>query len=214
MIAKDGIPVILVTGVIVVVIAFLAYILNSLVLEILAILLGVIFIFHFFFFRDPDRVTPDGDNLIIAPADGTVIRIDEVEENEYFKEKVQRVSIFMSVFNVHVNRIPWAGEVEYLDYAKGRFKAAFAQDAPEVNERSVIGIKSAKGKLMFKQIAGLIARRIVYNLQPGDQVISGQRFGLIRYGSRVDLYFPLSVKLNVRLKEKVKSGSTIIGEFN
>jgi len=214
MIAKDGIPVILVTGVIVVVTALLAYILNSIILEILAILLGVIFIFHFFFFRDPDRETPAGENLIIAPADGTVIRIDEVEENEYFKEKVQRVSIFMSVFNVHVNRIPWAGEVEYLDYAKGRFKAAFAQDAPEVNERSVIGIKSAKGKLMFKQIAGLIARRIVNNLQTGEEVKSGQRFGLIRYGSRVDLYFPLSVKVNVKLKEKVKSGSTIIGEFN
>ena len=119
----------------------------------------------------------------------------------------------MSVFNVHVNRIPWAGEVEYLDYAKGRFKAAFAEDAPDVNERTVIGIKSDKGKLMFKQIAGLIARRIVYNIKPGDKVKSGERFGLIKYGSRVDLYFPLYVKINVKLKDKVKSGSSVIGEF-
>ena len=213
MIAKDGIPIIFTTGVIVIVLAFLAYFLNSIVLEILAILLGGIFIFHFFFFRDPDRKTPSGENLIIAPADGTIISIDEVDENEYFNEKVQRISIFMSVFNVHVNRIPWAGEVEYLDYAKGRFKAAFAEDAPDVNERTVIGIKSDKGKLMFKQIAGLIARRIVYNIKPGDKVKSGERFGLIKYGSRVDLYFPLYVKINVKLKDKVKSGSSVIGEF-
>jgi len=213
MIAKDGIPIIFTTGFIVIVLAFLAYFLNSVVLEILAFLLGGIFVFHFFFFRDPDRQTPVGGNLIIAPADGTIISIDEVEENEYFNDKVQRISIFMSVFNVHVNRIPWAGEVEYLDYAQGRFKAAFAEDAPEVNERTVIGIKSDKGKLMFKQIAGLIARRIVYNIKPGDKVKSGERFGLIKYGSRVDVYFPISVKLNVKLKDKVKGGSSVIGEF-
>jgi len=213
MIAKDGIPIIIITGLIVVLFATLAFYYDSIVWEVLAILLTGIFIFHFFFFRDPDRKTPQQDNLIIAPADGTIINIAEVDENEYFKEKVQRVSIFMSVFNVHVNRIPWAGEVEYLDYAKGRFKAAFAPDAPEVNERTIIGIKSENGRLMFKQIAGLIARRIVYHIKEGDTVKRGQRFGLIKYGSRVDLYFPLSVKLNVKLKDKVKSGSTIIGEF-
>lgn len=213
MIAKDGIPLIIGTGIIVILLAILAYFFNSMILEVFALLLGAIFIFHFFFFRDPDRETPTGENLIIAPADGTVINIAEVEENEYFKDKVQRVSIFMSVFNVHVNRIPFAGEIEYLDYAAGRFKAAFADDAPEVNERTVIGIKSDKGKLLFKQIAGLIARRIVYHLKTGDKVKSGERFGLIKYGSRVDLYFPLSTKLKVKLKDKVKSGSTIIGEF-
>lgn len=213
MIAKDGIPIIIATGLVVIVLGVFSYIFNSLVMEILALLLTGIFVFHFFFFRDPNRKTPDGDNLIIAPADGAIINIDEVDENEYFKEKVQRVSIFMSVFNVHVNRIPWTGEVEYLDYAKGRFKAAFAGDAADVNERTVIGINSKNGKLMFKQIAGLIARRIVYKIKPGDKVKSGERFGLIKYGSRVDLYFPLSVKINVKLKDKVKGGSTIIGEF-
>lgn len=213
MIAKDGIPIILWTGLIVVVLGTLAHYLESDVLQIFALVLTAIFVFHFFFFRDPGRSTPQGDNLIIAPADGTIINIDEVEENEYFNETVQRVSIFMSVFNVHVNRIPWQGKVEHLDYTKGRFKAAFANDAAEVNEHTVIGINSPNGKLMFKQIAGLIARRIVYHLKEGDKVKKGDRFGLIRYGSRVDLYFPLSVKINVNLKDKVKSGSTIIGEF-
>ena len=213
MIAKDGVPIIIWTGVVVVVLCTLAHYLESDVLQVLALVLTGIFVFHFFFFRDPSRSTPQGENLIIAPADGTIINIDEVEENEYFHEKVQRVCIFMSVFNVHVNRIPLQGEVEYLDYAKGRFKAAFANDAAEVNERTVIGIKSSGGKLMFKQIAGLIARRIVYNLKEGDNVKKGDRFGLIRYGSRVDLYFPLSAKIKVNLKDKVKSGSTVIGEF-
>jgi len=214
MIAKDGIPIIIWTGMLVVLFAILGCSLDMMALKILAGLLAAIFIFHFFFFRDPDRETPQGDNLIIAPADGTIIKVDEVEEKEYFKEKVQRVSIFMSVFNVHVNRFPISGEVDYLDYSKGKFMAAFADHADTENERTIIGIKSAKGKLMFKQIAGLIARRIVYNVQKGDNAVAGKRFGLIRYGSRVDLYFPLSVKVNVKLKEKVKSGTTIIGEYS
>lgn len=214
MIARDGIPIIITTGVIIILMGWLAYMTGSVVLDILALLLMGVFIFHFFFFRDPDRVTPDGDNLIIAPADGTIIKIDEIEENEYFKQKVQRISIFMSVFDVHINRIPLDGEVEYLNYARGRFKAAFADDAPDVNERTVIGIKNGKGKLLFKQIAGLIARRIIYHVKTGDKVKSGDRFGLIKYGSRVELYLPLSVKLNIKLKDKVKGGCTIIGEFN
>ena len=213
MIAKDGIPVILVTGLIVILLAVFANVFNSIVLEIISLVLTGIFVFHFFFFRDPVRKTPAGDNLIISPADGTIIAIEEQDENVYLNERVKRISIFMSVFDVHVNRVPINGEVEYLDYAKGRFKAAFAEDAPDVNERTIIGIKSDKGKMMFKQIAGLIARRIVYHLKPGDEVKSGERFGLIKYGSRVDLYLPLSVKLNVSLKDKVKGGSTIIGEF-
>lgn len=213
MIAKDGIPLIIGTAIIVIVLGTLAHYIDSIVLDVLSFVFLGIFIFHFFFFRDPDRQTPSGENLIIAPADGTIINIDEVEENEYFNERVSRVSIFMSVFNVHVNRIPWDGEVEYLDYAKGRFKAAFAKDAAEVNERTVIGINSDKGKLMFKQIAGLVARRIVYNIQKGDKVKKGSKFGLIKYGSRVDLYFPLSVRINVKRNDKVRSGSTVIGEF-
>lgn len=213
MIAKDGIPVIIITGLIVVLLGVFANVFNSIVLEIISLVFTGIFVFHFFFFRDPIRNTPPGDNLIISPADGTIIAIEEQDENEYLNERVWRISIFMSVFDVHVNRVPMNGEVEYLDYAKGRFKAAFAEDAPDVNERTIIGIKSDKGKMMFKQIAGLIARRIVYHLKPGDEVKSGERFGLIKYGSRVDVYLPLSVKLNVNLKDKVKGGSSIIGEF-
>jgi phosphatidylserine decarboxylase len=213
MIAKDGIPIIIWTGVIALLLAVFGYMFEITFLTGLAFVLAAVFIFHFFFFRDPDRETPQGDNLIIAPADGTIIKVDEVEEKEYFNERVQRVSIFMSVFNVHVNRFPLSGKVDYLGYSKGKFMAAFADSADLENERTCIGINSAKGKLFFKQIAGLIARRIVYNVKKGDTAKVGERFGLIRYGSRVDLYFPLSVKVKVKLKEKVKSGSTIIGEY-
>ncbi len=213
MIAKDGIPIIIWTGVIVVVLAALGFIFELAFLTGLATVLMAVFVFHFFFFRDPNRETPKGDNLIIAPADGTIIKVDEVEEKEYFNEKVQRVSIFMSVFNVHVNRFPVSGEVDYLNYSAGKFMAAFADTADLENERTIIGIKSVNGKFLFKQIAGLIARRIVYHVKKGDITQVGKRFGLIRYGSRVDLYFPLSVKVNVKLKEKVRSGVTIIGEY-
>ncbi|KAA3615710.1 MAG: phosphatidylserine decarboxylase family protein [Calditrichaeota bacterium] len=213
MIAKDGIPIIIWTGIIFLVIAALGFSLDTIYLKALAAVILAIFIFHFFFFRDPDRETPQGDNLIIAPADGTIIKVDEVEEKEYFNEKVQRVTIFMSVFNVHVNRFPFSGEVDYLDYAPGKFMAAFADSADLENERTIIGIKSGEKRLLFKQVAGLIARRIVYHVKKDDTTQAGIRFGLIRYGSRVDMYFPLSVKVNVKLKQKVRSGSTIIGEY-
>ena len=136
MIAKDGIPIIVWTGIILLLLLGPATYLGWFALQILTLVVFALFIFNFFFFRDPDRETPQGDNLIIAPADGTIIKLDEVEEKEYFNEKVQRVSIFMSVFNVHVNRFPLSGEVDYLDYSKGKFMAAFAENADLENERS------------------------------------------------------------------------------
>ena len=170
--------------------------------------------FNFFFLRAPERKTPEGDGLIISPADGTIIKIAEVDEPIYFKGKVQLISVFMSVFNVHVNRVPLNGEVEYVNYKKGQYLAAFADKATEINEQSMIGIKGKLGKVYFKQIAGLLARRIVYHLQKGDVVQAGERFGLIRYGSRLDVYVPITAKINVELKQKVRSGVTILAEFN
>jgi len=213
MIAKDGYKLIIYTGIIFTVILIPAILINSIILNILAGLIGFLFIFNFFFLRDPKRETPQGEGLIISPADGTVIKIAEVEEPFYFKDKVKLISIFMSVFNVHVNRIPVSGEINYLDYKEGQFLAAFADSASDINERSIIGIKHEKGKVLIKQIAGLIARRIVYHLKIEDSVNVGEKFGLIRYGSRLDVFVPLSAEVKVKLKEKVKSGSTIIAEF-
>ena len=137
-----------------------------------------------------------------------------MQEPYYFKEKVTRVSIFLSVFNVHVNRIPVEGKVEFVKYLKGKFLVAFADKASEENEQSIIGIRHKKGKILFKQIAGIIARRIVFHVEEGDSVTAGERFGLIRYGSRVDVYFPKNAKIKVTLKDKVIGGESILGEFD
>jgi len=180
----------------------------------LVVLTGLIAAFNLYFFRDPQRRIPAGDNLILSPADGTVLRIDEVDEQEYFKAEVRRISIFLSVLNVHVNRIPISGSVDFLKYRKGKFVAAFDHKASEENEMTVIGIRNGGRRLLFTQIAGIIARRIIYELKDGDQVIAGERFGMIRYGSRVDIYLPPEVRIRVKIKDRVVGGETIIGEYN
>jgi phosphatidylserine decarboxylase len=213
MIAPDGVKVIVITLLIFIVFIVLTYFFPVLPLKILTGIIAIVFLFNFYFFRDPDRTIPEGNDLIISPADGTVVLIEEVEEPYYFKSKVRRVSIFLSVFNVHVNRMPVSGIVEFVKYIKGKFLVAFADKASEENEQSIIGIKHEKGKILFKQIAGIIARRIVYHVDEGDSVQAGDRFGLIRYGSRVDMFFPENVKLKISVKDKVYGGETVIGEF-
>jgi len=214
MIAPDGVKVIIITLVIFLCFIIVTYFFPLLLLKIMTGIVAIIFLFNFYFFRDPERKIPDGSDLILSPADGTIVLIEDVEEPYYFKSKVRRVSIFLSVFNVHVNRMPVSGKVDFLKYIKGKFLVAFADKASEENEQSIIGIQHEKGKILFKQIAGLIARRIVFHIEEGDSVNAGDRFGLIRYGSRVDMFFPENVELNVSLKEKVYGGETVIGEFN
>ncbi|HED09213.1 MAG TPA: phosphatidylserine decarboxylase family protein [Caldithrix abyssi] len=213
MIAKEGYPIIGGTLLIVLALAAGAYFTGSLTLEILTGVFIALTFFHLYFFRDPVRPVPEGEKLIISPADGHVVKIEEVDEPLYFKEKVRKVSIFLSVFDVHVNRMPIAGEVDFVDYRPGRFLAAFADDASDHNEQSVIGVRSDHGRVLFKQIAGLIARRIIYYSRVGDQVKPGERMGLIRYGSRIDMFFPLDVEVKVKLKQRVRCGASVIGEF-
>jgi phosphatidylserine decarboxylase len=214
MIAPDGVKIIVITLLIFVLFIIVTYFFPILLLKILSGIVAIVFLFNFYFFRDPERNKPDGNDFILSPADGTVVLIEEVEEPYYFKSKVRRVSIFLSVFNVHINRMPVSGKVEFLKYKKGKFLVAFEDKASEENEQSIIGIQHKKGKILFKQIAGIIARRIVYHVTEGDTVNAGDRFGLIRYGSRVDMFFPENVELKVSLKDKVYGGETIIGEFN
>jgi phosphatidylserine decarboxylase len=213
MIAPDGLKLIYVTTAIFVVLLALNYWVDNIFLKILTVLIGIVFVFNFFFFRDPERAVPQGADKIISPADGKVIKMDIVDEPYYFNGKAKRVSIFLSVFNVHVNRIPVNGTVDYYKYVPGKFLAAFADKASLDNEQTVIGIKHEKGKLLFKQIAGLIARRIVCHVAEGDTVVAGERFGLIRYGSRVDMFFPENVEFKVEIGQMVVGGETVIGEF-
>ncbi len=174
--------------------------------------LGVIFSgFSFYFFRDPDRSIPVGANLVLAPADGKVIEICDENENEYLKTPATRVSIFLSIFNVHVNRIPMDGQVAYFRYQRGAFVQAYKSEASGINEQTVIGIENKNQKILFKQIAGLLARRIVCNIREGNVVKSGERFGIIKFGSRMDIFLPKNIEIKVQLNQKIKGGESILG---
>ncbi len=170
--------------------------------------------FTLFFFRDPERKTPNGDNIIISPADGKVFLKREFFENEFIFDDAVQISIFMSPLNVHVNRIPISGEVKFLKYIPGKYIVAFDEKSSENNERKIIGIETEDGlKIMVKQIAGFIARRIVCEVKKGDKVKAGQRYGMIKFGSRVDVIMPKNkVEILVSIGQKVKAGETIIAK--
>ena len=174
-------------------------------------------VFCVYFFRDPERHPDQDENLnestILSAADGRVMEIAEDHEDDFIQGKVTRISIFLSLFDVHINRIPISGVVEYLNYQKGAFHAAFLEKASLKNEQSAIGIKSTKGKILFRQIAGFVARRIIYNLSTGDYVTAGERFGIIRFGSRVDMMLPPNCLIHVKKGDRVRGGETIIGEL-
>lgn len=172
----------------------------------------LLMVFTLNFFRDPERVTPKDENLIISPADGKIIVIKEVEENNYLHSRGKQISIFMSPLNVHVNRIPISGEVEYLKYHEGKFIKAFDDKASQENERMEIGIKSNFGKVFFTQVAGFVARRIVTDLNIGDSVIVGNRFGMIKFGSRVDIIAPDNFIVKAKVGDNVTAGETILFE--
>ena len=212
--AKDGISVIL-SVVLFAVILFIGVLFTgNIILQIFFVISLLFIVFTTYFFRDPERTTPDGENLIISPADGKIILIKDVQENDFFKSNVKMISIFMSAFNVHVNRIPISGKVVYFDYKKGAYHQAFRDEASYENERAIIGIESNGFKMLFKQIAGIFARRIVCNIREGSEVKQGERFGMIKFGSRLDIFLPEGVEIKVKLNEKVKGGETIIGIYN
>ncbi len=165
------------------------------------------------FFRDPDRSTPAGENLVMAPADGKIISIRQVEEKEYLGSTATLVSIFMSPLNVHVNRNPMTGTVGYLRYVKGEYFAAFEDKASEKNEQMVIGIENKRGRVLFKQIAGFVARRIVCTLTMGQQVKAGDRFGMIKFGSRVDVFIPAQTVVRAKVGDVTVAGETVLAEL-
>ncbi|MBL7919449.1 MAG: phosphatidylserine decarboxylase family protein [Bacteroidia bacterium] len=166
------------------------------------------------FFRHPTRVHTKGDNLIIAPADGKVVVIEETTENEYFKDKRLQVSIFMSPINVHVNRYPIAGIVSFFKYHPGKFLAAWEPKSSTDNERTTIVVKHKNGtEILFRQIAGALARRIVWYTKQGDVAEQCGEMGFIKFGSRVDLFFPVGTKLNVKIGDVVKGSQSVIGEI-
>ena len=206
-IAKEGVPFILFSGFVALVCAILEY---QIVAP--ACLLATGFIT--WFFRDPSRIYPEDKDVVACPADGKVIIVDEIADDRFLHKKVIRVSIFMNVFNVHVNRIPFPGTVQRVLLKPGKFYSANKADAALHNEYCAMVVATASGEEYgIVQVAGLIARRIICWAEKGDQVITGQRYGLIRFGSRVDLYLPVDCVIAVKIGQKVKAGETIIARM-
>ena len=173
----------------------------------------ILVLFIVSFFRIPNRTLVFNDNLIIAPADGKVVVIEDHFDEEYFNEKRLQVSIFMSPANVHVNRNPISGSVVYNKYHKGKYLVAWNPKSSTENERHSVVIKKGNVEILVKQIAGAVAKRIINYLQVGQKVKQGEEMGFIKFGSRVDLLLPIGTKLNVKLNEVVKGGVTVIGEL-
>jgi len=171
--------------------------------------------FFLFFFRDPDRKLPNNPDLLLSPADGKVVLIKEVEENVYLKSRARQISIFLSPLDVHVNRVPAAGTIEYLKYHPGVYLMAWDEKASSLNERADFGLLHPSGiKIMFRQITGFMARRIVYRLREGDEVEAGERFGMMKFGSRMDILVPMNMDLNVKDGDRTVAGETVLGSFD
>ena len=166
------------------------------------------------FFRNPKRVTPVNSNKVISPADGKIVVLEETVEHEFFKDKRIQVSIFMSPFNVHVNRYPISGEVKFTKYHPGKFLVAWHPKSSIENERTTIVIESEKtGPILLRQIAGAVAKRIVLYAKKGEKCSQGDDMGFIKFGSRVDLFLPLDAKINIKMNDIVKGGQTVIASF-
>lgn len=204
--AKEGLPFVLIGCVVTVLLFYTGLVL-------LSVMTGILSLFTIFFFRDPYRNNDTDSKAVLTPADGTVLDIRHIEnENNPLGEPAIKVSIFMSIFDVHVNRIPIAGTVRKIMYHPGKFFRANLDKASEYNENNKVILETADSRrIVVIQIAGLIARRIVCWIKVGDQVETGQRFGLIRFGSRLEVYLPFDSRVTAQPRQKVKAGKTVIG---
>lgn len=182
-------------------------------LWLLALAVTLVALWVAYFFRDPERTGERSSHIVVAPADGKLIMITEVDEPSFVEGRALRLSIFMNVFNVHVNRYPVDGVIKHVHYNKGKFLNAAAEKSSLENEQSSVGIESGPNRILVRQIAGLIARRIVTYSQVGQQVKQGDRMGIIRFGSRVDIFIPTDAKLRVQLGANTIAGVTVLGEL-
>lgn len=179
----------------------------------LAIFPGVLLVFTVWFFRDPERPDTAAEREVVAPADGRVMFVQDVVEPRYLGGEAILISIFMSLFDVHMNRTPVSGTVTYRDYTKGRFLAAWGEQVGEVNERAYVGIDTGKFRVLVSQVAGVLARRIITWPEVGDQVRRGDRFGLIRFGSCTQIWLPAGSEILVKPGDRVIGGQTVVGRL-
>ena len=204
-VAREGYPFILFAAFVSLIAALLEY-------EFFAVISLVLTGFVLYFFRDPDRVIPEAEDAVVSPADGKVILVEKMFDDRFVNEHVYKISIFMSVFDVHVNRLPFTGQVEKIQYMPGSFYAANTDQGGLANEHCAVMLSTPKNfRYAVVQIAGLVARRIVCWAEKGDMLERGGRYGLIRFGSRVDLYLPQQLQVEIRTGQRVRAGETIIG---
>ncbi|GIV62229.1 MAG: hypothetical protein KatS3mg044_1095 [Rhodothermaceae bacterium] len=215
MFAREGYLLILAAAVLALVLALIGLQFGTAVRVVLGGLGVLVLGFTLYFFRDPQRTPPPGaGHLILAPADGKVVQIVDVEEPLYLKGPARQVSIFLSPLDVHVNRVPADGVVEFVRYVPGDYLVAWHPKASEKNERSELGLRHPGGtKILFKQIAGAVARRIVFHVQEGDTVQAGERFGIVKFGSRMDVLVPPGIPIDVQVGDRVRAGETILGRL-
>jgi len=187
---------------------------GSTVLHYLSLLAACFFIgltlFMAFFFRDPDRKIPSGEGLFVSPADGKVILIKDVYEQDYLKSDAREISIFMSPLDVHINRAPCEGKVSLVKHTPGKFLAAYRDDSSLKNENIVMVLDGGSGKVLVRQVAGFLARRAVCRVGVGDMLSRGERYGMIKFGSRLDVYLPKDTVVTIKLGDRVKAGETVI----
>ena len=204
-VAREGIPFIAFIAFVTVIVAVLDY-------DQLAFIFLLLTGFVIYFFRDPERILPDDEDVVVSPADGKVILVEKIFDDRFMNEHVYKISIFMSIFDVHVNRLPFAGEVEKILYVPGSFYGANTDQGGLANEHCAVILNTRKNfRYAVVQVAGLVARRIVSWVEKGDHIERGSRYGMIRFGSRVDIYLPQQLQPEVRSGQRVKAGETIIG---
>lgn len=211
--AREGLPFILIAAVAAVGAFALALARRSWGLWLLALVVLVLAIWVAYFFRDPERTGPRGPRYVIAPADGRIVMITEVEEPDFFKGPAIRISTFMNVFNVHVNRYPVSGTVAYVHYNPGKFLNAAKEKASLENEQMSVGLETGGSRVLVRQIAGLIARRIANYARPGLAAVQGERMGIIRFGSRVDVFVPPGSRILVKVGDLPVAGTTVLAEL-
>ncbi len=211
--AREGLPFIGIAMTLALATLIAAVMLRSWPLWLLAFVFIVLALWVSYFFRDPERSGERGGGIVIAPADGRVVMISEVDEPAFIHGKALRISIFMNVFNVHVNRYPVSGTVRFVHYNPGKFLNAATDKSSLENEQSSVGIESGSRRILVRQIAGLVARRIVTYSREGDQVEQGERMGIIRFGSRVDVFLPTTARAAVKVGDNTAAGSSVIAHL-
>ncbi len=208
---REGYPILMAAAA---VLAVINWLMPERAQRLVAVVSLVIYGFLVQFFRNPVRTTPPGDDNVISPADGVVVAIEQVSEDEYFGEERLKIAIFMRVVDVHANRVPVSGRLIHYKYHPGQYLMAFHPKSSELNERNTIVFERADGtQILMRQIAGILARRICFYLSPGDDVTAGQELGFIRFGSRCDVYLPLDATVTVQLQQAVTGGETVIARI-